>query len=218
MADVIDYLDHNKIRIIVCLLLLALGLYVVNTIKGRRGLDNLWIVSLFITVAAVIGMWFTLAGTVTGKDQDSKKDEQPDPQELNSSSRSRLVSPFNLSLPLIELVYSSPTMLVVDFLKEMAVSGVHSIHKLGKRACEGPVCPVLVGGKENRTKRFFRKNKTRLITTSTTTTAGGTGAYAKRKADRRAVLVGVILTIGLAVGLWFLIGEDAGQDSDEVKD
>jgi len=213
MVDIGDYLDRNKIRIIVCLLLLALGLYVVNTLKNRRSSDNIWLITLFITVAAVVGMWFTLAGTVPDIKQKGKQEEQPDSQAFTNDSM-KLVVPINGSLPYIELDYSSPMLLVGDFIQEMARSRVKLLHVLGKRACDGTICPALKGGNNTGIRAFFRRNKTRLITTSTTTTAGATGAYTQRKAERRVVLVGVVLTIGIAVGLWFLIGEDLGTDSE----
>jgi hypothetical protein len=208
MVDISETLDNNKIRIVVCIVLLALGLYTAKALRDRRGRDNLWLITLFLTVVAVVGMWFTLVGTVQKGD---KKEKQP-PEKRGLLDYSNEEVPDSMGLQLADSVFLRPGFLVVNLLREVSGSSSVNLINLSKRAC-GDICPVT--SIKPKSRSFYQKNKSRLITTGTTTAAGSTGAYAQRNSHKRAVIISVFLTLGVAVGLWFLIGEDSEQDLDE---
>lgn len=210
MSDISEYLDNNKIRIVVCVLLLALGLFTAKTLYERRKRDNLWLITMFLTVVAVVGMWFTLESTVL---KGGKKGKVP-PEKRGYLDNSNVGVQSNGGLQLVGSVYLQPVYLVTDFIYEMISSGEYTSIELSKRACDGTICPVVSVIKDKKKRDFYSRNKSRLITTGSTTAAGSTGAYAQRNTHKRAVIISVFLTIGIAVGLWFLIGEDSEQDSE----
>jgi len=212
MSSVLQWFSNNAIRLVVCIVLLALGAFLTKLLRDRRARENLWLISIILTVASVAGVWFALSGTVHGDDGMSGGVSKRSVLERRSNEGGIEVSDGNglfVSQPLV-----TGSEIVVDdegvLFGTGAVPGSSILYRLNKRACAVVVCTASVG--HTNSPSFLQKNKTRLITTSTTGAAGGGGSYGGRKTHKKAIFIGIFITIIVVVALWFLIGEDTGAN------
>lgn len=198
-----DWFASNAIRIVICIIILSVGVYMTKIIRDRRRVDHLWMIACFITLIAVVGMWFTLYGTTSMIKIDNVETRALGGEESERSLRARReYDPYGSILRAGYKNNLHETNVLGGSGDELTFG-----NKIRKRFCFLLICPEIPKPKVPE-RSFFQKNKTRLITTGSSTAAGSGGTYAKRKSHKRAWLIGLLLVVAIGVGLWFIVGED----------